>query len=181
MFNKLKKEEKWILLSIPILFIVGSLFHFLYDFSNQNPIIALISPVNESIWEHNKMVVLPPILFWILFYSITGKSFSINKNKWFTAAFISVITMLITIPMLYYFYTQAFGVELLLVDILILLVANILGQLMGLHFYKHSKGIAWYIALLLLCFIIFLFSIFTYYPPHIPLFIDTQTGLYGIQ
>ena len=169
------------MLSIPILFIVGSLFHFLYDFSNQNPIIALISPVNESIWEHNKMVVLPPILFWILFYSIKGKSFSINKNRWFTAAFIAIITMLITIPLLYYFYTQAFGVELLWVDILILLVAIILGQLMGLHFYKHSKGITWYIPLLLLCSIIFLFAIFTYYPPHIPLFMDPQTGVYGIQ
>ncbi len=180
MFNKLKKEEKWMLLAIPIIFILGSLFHFLYEFSNQNPIVSLIAAVNESVWEHNKMVVLPPILFWITFYFIKGKQFGIDKNKWFTSALIAVLTMIIIIPIFYYFYTGAFGIEALWIDILILLIANILGQLVALHFYKHAKGINWFISLSLLLFIIFIFAIFTYYTPHIPLFIDTITGTYGI-
>ncbi len=181
MFNKLKAEEERILLSIPILFILGTLFHFLYDLTGQIPFIALISAVNESIWEHGKMVVLPPILFWVLFYLSEGEKYAIEKNKWFTAALGSVITMIITIPMLYYFYTQAFGVELLWVDISILLLANIFGQLIGLHLYRYAKGIKWYVSVMLLCLIILVFAIFTYNPPHLPIFMDSETGLFGIK
>ncbi len=180
MANKLKQKE-WILLSVPILFILGTLFHFLYDLSGQNPIVGFFCPVNESVWEHNKMVVLPPILVWAVFYFLEGEKYFIDKDKWFTATLGSVVTMLITIPTAFYFYTEAFGVELLWVDILLLPFANILGQLMGLHIYRYGKGVKWYIPALLLCFIVLLYGYFTFYPPHFPIFMDGPTGTYGIQ
>ncbi len=180
MNRKLRTEERWILLSIPLLFIVGSLFHFLYDMSGHNSVVGLFSAVNESVWEHTKMVVLPPVLFWVIFYLCKGKQLSIDKNKWFTAAFAAVLTMIITIPTIFYFYTEAFGVEVLWVDILILLISNIIGQIIGLHIYRYSKGIKWYVAIKFICLIIILYGIFTFYPPHIPIFKDGPTGTYGI-
>lgn len=180
MFKRLKMEEKWLILAIPILFILGTLDHFLYDLSNKNIIVGLISPVNESIWEHGKLVLLPTILFWVIFYVIKGNEYSINKNKWFTSALISLITMIITIPMLYYFYTGAFGIELMWIDISILLLANIVGQFIGLHFYRYSKGINTWAALLLISLVMLIFVIFTFYQPHVPIFKDSETGLYGI-
>ena len=126
------------------------------------------------------MVVFPPILFWTIFYLWRGEAYGIDKNKWFTAALGSVVTMLVTIPLLYYFYTQAFGVELLWVDILILLLANMFGQWIGLHLYRHDEGIKWYVAVAILCLLVVLFGVFTYDPPHLPIFMDAETGLYGI-
>lgn len=180
MGRKLKREEKWILLSIPILFVLGSLFHFLYDLTGQNPIVALIAPVNESVWEHNKMVVLPPILLWAGYYFCLGKKYGVDKDKWFAAALGAVVVMLITIPLVFYFYTEAFGVELLWVDILILLLANVLGQIMGLHVYRYGYGVRWQDAVAVLCLIVLVFEVFTYYPPKLPIFRDGMTGLYGV-
>ena len=41
----------------------GSLLHFLYEYSGQNPLAACISPVNESTWEHLKLLFFPYLVF----------------------------------------------------------------------------------------------------------------------
>lgn len=179
-YKKLTSPEKLILIGIPILFLVGSFMHFLYDFTSNNVIFGAIAPVNESVWEHLKMVLLPVILWWTIYYFSAGNINNIDKNKWFSGALAALFTALITIPLLFYFYTSAFGVELLLVDILLLFLALLFGQLAGLHFYKYYEGISSRISIGIFILLIFLFILFTFYPPHLPLFRDGMTGLYGI-
>ncbi|MCJ7687852.1 MAG: DUF6512 family protein [Clostridiaceae bacterium] len=179
-YKTLSSPEKWILTGIPILFFIGSFMHFLYDFTGANVIIGTIAPMNESVWEHLKMVLLPVILWWTIYYLAVGKINNIDKNKWFTGALVSLLTALITIPLLFYFYTSAFGVELLVVDILLLFLALLFGQLAGLHFYKYYVGINSIISISIFVLLIFLFILFTFYPPHLPLFRDSNTLKYGI-
>ena len=38
---------------------LGTLNHFLYFLSGQSPIVALFCPVNESVWEHLKLLYFP--------------------------------------------------------------------------------------------------------------------------
>lgn len=178
--KRLLPEEKWIILGIPILFIVGSFMHFLYELSGENIVVALFSPVNESVWEHFKMVVLPITLWWSLYYIVKGKKYKIDKNKWFTSALISLLVALILIPFMYYFYTGAFGVESVAVDIIILFLSIAFGQLLALHYYTYGDGISYIIPILIMIFIICIFMYFTFNPPHLPLFMDSQTGQYGI-
>lgn len=172
-YKALSAPEKYIIKGIPWLFILGTIMHFIYDILGKNIIVALFAPVNESVWEHSKMVLIPIILWWTIYYIINGKSYNINKNIWFTSALISLITSLFTIPLLYYFYTGALGMHLLWVDISILFVALAFGQLLALHFYKHSKGINFIIVWIVFIFIILLFIIFTLYPPSLPIFIPS--------
>ncbi len=176
-----KTAQSFMIKSVLLLFIAGSLFHFLYDISGQNSLVGLFTPVNESVWEHMKMVLLPTILLWSLYYLINGKKQHIDKNRWFTGALVALLVSLLTIPMLYYFYTQAFGVELLWVDIGILFVANLLGQLLGVHVYRYAKGLPWGISVGILVTIVLLFMVFTVSPPHLPIFMDESTGLYGME
>lgn len=178
--KSLSQPEKWILIGIPILFIIGSIFHFLYEILGESPIVALFAPVNESVWEHCKLVLWPMILWWLLYYCCRGKKYQIDKNKWFASALISLLVSLITMPALYYFYTGAFGVELLWVDILILLCVIAFGQLLGLHTYRYGKGIPAGLVLILLAAIVLIFMWFTFFPPHLPLFQDGVTKSYGI-
>jgi len=179
-YKHLPPEEKWIIKGIPLLFIIGSIMHFVFELSGNNNIVAMFSPVNESVWEHLKMVLLPVILWWSLYYMVKGTEYNIDKNKWFTGALVALITALLTIPLLYYFYTEAFGVELLWVDILILFLAVLFGQLLGLHVYRYGKGINSTIVILLFIIIIIIFMIFTFYPPELPIFQDSSSGQYGI-
>lgn len=175
--NGAKKYTYW---GIPILFLAGSLFHFLYDLTGQLAIIGAISPVNESVWEHCKMVVLPIILWWSVYYAVKGKENGVDKDKWFTAALISLLCATITIPLIFYLYTSALGIESLVVDILILLAAVTFGQLIGFHVYTYGKGINAKIAFFLMIVILAVFIVFTFATPHLPIFMDGQAGGYGI-
>lgn len=176
----LTAPEKWIVLGIPTLFAVGSVMHFIYDISGRNPVSGLIAPANESVWEHAKMVVWPVILWWVLYDWFWGRKVGTDKNRWYGGALLALSVALIVMPMLYYFYTEAFGTEFLWVDILILLLSLLSGQMAGLHAYRHGRGIPHRIVLLLFTAIILLFMLFTLFPPHIPWFQDGVSGRYGL-
>ncbi len=173
------RPKNWILLGIPVLFGIGSGLHSLYHILGENLIIGLFAPVNESIWEHSKMVIWPVILWWLLYYRFHGREYDIDKDRWYTGALGALLTTLIAMPALYYFYTAAFGVELLWVDILILLAALALGQFLGLHICRYGNGLPPALIILIFAAIILVFLLFTFYPPHIPLFQDAVTGEYG--
>lgn len=164
------KEQKWILFIIPFLFIIGSLFHFAYDFTGKNIIVGFFTPISESIWEHMKLTLTPILLWWIFYYVFKNKKYNIDKNKWFNATLFAVITGLLSVPILFYCYTGAFGIESLIIDILILLFSIFIGQSIGYHFYKYSKGINYLIPLVLCFIIVIIFIIFTMSPPNFPIF-----------
>lgn len=162
------KPETYTLLGILVLFAVGSLFHFLYSLTGECFIIGLFVPINESIFEHTKMVVLPVFIWWFIFYLFRKKDLFVNA--WFTSALIAMISAIIAIPMLFYFYSQAFGIESLIIDIWILLASLAIGQILGLHYYRHGKGIEYHFAIFLMIVIIILFAFFTINPPAFPIF-----------
>ncbi len=178
-FKTLTSPEIWIIAGIPILFLIGSFLHFLYNFSGDNILIGIIAPVNESVWEHLKLVLWPIILWWTIYYFAVGEINNIDINKWFTGALVSLLTALITIPLLFYFYTEAFGVESLVIDIMLLFIALLFGQLLGLHFYIYSSGINFVFSIIIFALSISIFTLFTFYPPHLPIFKDSTTGKYG--
>lgn len=162
------KLETYTLIGILVLFVVGSLFHFLYSLTGECFIVGLFVPINESIFEHTKMVVLPIFIWWFIFYLFRKKDLFVNA--WFTSALIAMISAIIAIPMLFYFYSQAFGIESLVIDILILLISLAIGQILGLHYYRHGKGIEYHFAIFLMIVIIILFAFFTINPPAFPIF-----------
>ena len=45
--------------------IVGTLWHFIYRWTGNNRLVALVCPVNESPWEHLKLLWFP-FLLWCL-------------------------------------------------------------------------------------------------------------------
>lgn len=160
------------LFAVPFIFILGSLLHFAYDFSNQNFFAGLIAPINESIYEHTKLAFSPTILWYILYFVFAKGIKKPIKNTWFTACLLSAITSILSIPLLFYFYTQAFGIELLWVDIFILLLAVFLGQLVAYHSYKYSFSIKKTCIFIIFILIVIFYVIFTIYPPALPIFTE---------
>ena len=57
--------------------IIGTLLHFTYGWSGENPFVALYSPVNESVWEHLKLLFFPVLLYTffeiIVLYKTSGQ------------------------------------------------------------------------------------------------------------
>ena len=88
---------------------------------------------------------------------------------------------MIGIFFLYYFYVGAFGRESVIIDISILLVALFVGQMLSFHIYKNFEGIDVHFVILIVAMIFCVLVICTFNPPHIPLFKEKKTGVYGIK
>jgi hypothetical protein len=174
--------QTWIILGIPVLFIIGSLMHFAYDWSGESTIVGIFTPVNESIWEHLKMTFWPMLIWWFIGYFILNKRITISVHQWFVSCSVAEIVCLLVIVSFYYTYTGAFGIESLILDIFSLFLGIALGQLIALHIYKYGKNSNYFFqyAIAILVLMALAFTIFTFYPPQIPLFMDSTTGEYGI-
>lgn len=174
--------KKNILISIPILFIIGSIGHFIFEFSGRNPFVGLFTPVNESVWEHLKLAIFPILFYWLFIYLYHKNKSEFNKSNAIIAMAISVIFAPLTIVAFYYTYTGAFGISLIILDIFSLFLGITIAQLSALHFYTYSRcrNICVCIALISIVLILTVTIIFTFFPPHIPLFLDGVTKSYGI-
>lgn len=172
----MKYDKKGIL----ILFVVGTLFHYIYDITGNLKLIGAIVPVNESVWEHSKLILIPMIIWWVLRYYFKFYNFKVDKDKWFTGAIFAVISAIITMISFYYTYSGALGFESLPLDIFDLFLSIIVGQNLGLHIYKYGKGINFYTSLIILIFLVFIFALFTFYPPKLPIFYDNLNEIFGI-
>ena len=158
--------------------IIGSIFHFVFEWANQWLPLGVITPVNESVWEHLKLVFWPLVFFSIIEYF----SLKSEVNNFVLSKLIAIIIAEITILVTFYSYTAILRTELLLVDILSFTIGVILGYLVSYKLLKFRKTPKWttilsFIAIILIGII---FVVFTYFPPEIPLFQDPETGLYGI-
>jgi len=185
----MNKPEKWILTGIPALFLLGGLWHFIYDFLPFT-IIAAFAPVNDSVWEHMKMGLFPVVVWWLAYYFARGKKLGINKRPWFTAALAAVVVTVVAMPLLFYFYRGAFGIPMgtpyqsagtfaLIFDMANLLISNLFAQLLGLHLYRRSRGICPNIALSIIATILLIFAILTFIQPNFPLWFDHLNDHFG--
>lgn len=57
-----KKIKNYQIFSILFVFLLGTLLHFTYELSGNNLFIATFSAVNESVWEHLKLIFFPSLL-----------------------------------------------------------------------------------------------------------------------
>jgi succinate dehydrogenase hydrophobic anchor subunit len=176
------KMKKSLLISIPILFLVSGLLHFVYEFTGRLAVIGAFAPVNESPWEHLKLVFYPVLIWWLIFYFRGRKKEGWAKEKWLLAAATAVFAAPLTILIFFYFYTGAFGTEILALDISSTLLAIAVGQGLAYHLYKYAKPskLVSFFSLAVIIILIAMFVIFTFQTPHVPLFRDRNTGSYGI-
>ena len=172
-------SKKRFILGALCIFLLGSAFHYLYDLLGGSILAAPFFAVNESIWEHMKLLSTAAFVWMAADFFLSEKYL---RPRFCAARAVALPAALLSIPLLYYFIKGAFGIENVVVDISLFLVASILYQYIALRlegrsawFLKHNKA-----SILTLCFIFLLFAIFTFLPPHLPLFADPPTGTYGL-
>ena len=164
------------IISVIIISVIGTLSHFLYDISNHNKVIGLFAAVNESTWEHIK-IALTPTLLWGL---VDGFIYGSNPNYFF-AKFVSLISIIILMPALYYSHKAIIKKELFFIDIISFYIVIIFSQYL---FYLLIRINALpYIIQYLSCVGIFLlfggYMIHTLMPAKSFLFKDPITNKYG--
>ena len=76
-----EKIRNYQIFSIIFTFILGSFLHFTYAFLGNNPVVAIFSSINESVWEHLKLLFFPMLLSIIIGYFYIGKNNSKFKRS----------------------------------------------------------------------------------------------------
>lgn len=154
---------------------LGTILHFLFEWTGAFAV-APISAVNESTWEHMKILFFPMLIFACVQYYFFRAEFA---GFWWIKL-IGTAVGVISIPVLFYTYNGAFGKT---------------PDWLNIAFFFLSAGIAYFVEYLLfrkdfslpygwfafvcLALIATLFAVWSFYPPHLPLFQDPITGLYG--
>ncbi len=164
----------WILVGIPVISVAGSVMHFVYDWSGGLRIVGLIAPVNESVWEHLKLIFWPSLLWWIFGYPGIKKKDTISGSQWFCSGAAGLFAGMLFIVSFFYTYTGALGIHSLFLDILSFVLGVAAEQLIALHFYRYAKTNKTALIFAGFFFLFFgaVFILFTLSPPDLPIFVD---------
>ncbi len=158
--------------------LVGTLLHFLYDWTGGNPVAALFSGVNESTWEHIKLLFFPLLLLAVTEYTCIGK----ERRDFWCIKLRGILLGLLLIPTLFYTLQGCFGKTPDWINIAIFFVSAAISLWYETHAFQKSdapcKSAIWCFALL--CLIAVAFWVFTFFPPSLPLFRDPVDGSFGI-
>ncbi len=157
---------------------LGTLFHFLYEWTNESVIFAPFTAVNESIFEHMKLLYFP-----YLFWSIIENKILNNEYKNYWCAKAKSITLgLLLIPTLYYTYTGALGVYADWFNILIFFISGAVTFIFDTKFLQKNNNCRFPKKVYLIYFLTLgaVLIVFTFLPFEIPLFLDKQSKNYGI-
>ena len=165
----MKKELKRYIICYIIFSIIGTLMHFAYDVLGSNVILNSIVPVNESVWEHMKLIFYPALFFFVYNYDYKRKN---NMSTYYSSFIISVTFSIITCILSYYIYSKFIG-NTLIIDIISYYVCMgivfLIMYLMNYIFDEINEDIEILCEIIILTYI-FIFIIYTYFPPNLIIF-----------
>ncbi len=158
---------------------VGTLLQFLYRWTGENTLVAAFAGVNESTWEHMKLLFVPYFVFTMLEFPVFAEPF----RNFFAAKATAGLAGILLIPVLYYSANGMFGKTPDWFNISVFFVSAAAAYLLSYRLLTTLalRGAApQLVGFLLLWGLMFLFILFTYRTPRLPLFLDPVTQTYGV-
>ena len=172
------KLKKFIWINTISIFILSFLTHFLYEWF-PNSLFALFFPVNESVWEHMKMLYSTIMIYGIIEYFIY-KKLHYSVNNFLFSLFLKGLLSIPIYLMIYLPLDKIFGHK-MIIAITVLFIAILLSVIIS-YFIKEKENRPFLnlfsIFLIIMGFIIF--GYLTYHPLKNNLFYDDHHHKYGI-
>ena len=166
------------IISVIIIYLLAFGSHFTYELL-PSFITSIMFPVNESIWEHMKLLVTPVIIFSVLEYFIY-KYKRINYNNFILSYLVSTILGIILYLLIYLPVDSLFGHNFIfaisLLFVIYVFIEYISYYIMNMNTIRFGR----YIGIVGFICIYFTFYYFTYYTPDNKIFYDTANNGYGI-
>ena len=169
--------DLWQLTGFAVTSLGGTILHFLYDWLGDAVWIAPFSGVNESTWEHMKLLFFP----WLACAAVQGIFFRDRDDFW-CVKLKGILLGLALIPIIFYTYNGVIGKSPDWINIAIFFISAAIAYAYearqfnsGTTKCKSSKA-----AIIVLGVIALLFAVFTFFTPQIGIFRDPLTGTYGI-
>ena len=171
-----KKLRNYIIFSLVFEFILGTLLHFTYNLSGNSLFVASFSAINESTWEHLKLVFFPMLITTIIGLIYLGKT----RPNILCARTFGMVTSMFFMVTFFYTYSGVVGNNYAIIDIISFFVSVSLGEyvsykILTSYFKCKDKASITVLIVLLVSFILF-----TYITPELGIFKDPVTGEYGM-
>ena len=146
--------------------LAGFVLHFLYQWQ-PNAATALFSPVNESLWEHIKLV----------FWPFLGAALVLNQGRpGGIRPWLLVLPGLCALLLaLGWVYNVTLGGESIWVNITLYILVMTLGFWLATRFSGPFKGLKWMLPIAAVIALALMIGWFTLYPPELLLFRDLAT------
>lgn len=167
----------WQLVGFGITSLGGTVLHFLYEWLGKAPWIAPFSGVNESTWEHMKL------LFWpMLIYAVIESFFFRERENFWCVKLRGILLGLVLIPVIFYTFNGVIGKSPDWINIAIFFISAAIAYIYETHLFKKERLSCKSpkLAFALLSVIALFFVVFTFYIPQIAIFKDPITNTYGI-
>lgn len=168
----MKQLKYYFILGTIFVIIVGTVAHFVYQWSGNNPIVGLFTPVNESTWEHMKLIFFPMLLI----------TFAMNRKlkhdfPCITSSLIfGILLGTFLIPIIFYTYSGVLGYNLFVLDIATFIISVVVAFYVAYKLTLSCKVENCETTLTILLIIMAVcFVIFTYSPPYLGLFAISHT------
>ena len=167
----------WQLWGFAIVSLGGTVLHFLYDWLGGAIWIAPFSGVNESTWEHMKLLFWPTFIF-----AIIQSFFFKDRADFWCVKLRGILLGQALIPIIFYTYNGVIGISPDWVNITIFFVSAAVAYLYENRAFKKNQVECRYptVAISALCILALFFIIFTFRTPELEIFRDPITGTYGI-
>lgn len=172
------KIKNWFIIVVLVCLVLGTLLHFTYEWSGEDKIVAIYSAVNESTWEHLKLVFYPMTIMAIIGTFVIKK----QKNNYWAGQAIGILTAMTFITVFFYTYTGIIGKNFAILDIASFIVAILLGEYVTYKIITSEKKYDMEKISIVLIIALFLsFLVYTYNPPKIQYFKDPINASYGVK
>ena len=158
----------WCAGGVVVTAILGTILHFLYEWTGESAVAKPFSATDESTWQHMKIMYFPMVIYgavqWF-FFKREYPGFALVK-------LVGIVVGLSLIPILFYTYNGAFGRSPDWLNITIFMLSAIGGYATEYALFKRGKPCSKWcnLAYLGIVFIGVLMIVFTYIPPDLPLF-----------
>ena len=162
-------SKKQNLISFFFISVIGTLLHFTYEWSKDNFFVGLFSAVNESTWEHLKLVFFPMLLLTIIQVFFFKNSL---PDNFLCARLKGTIAGMLSIVVIFYTIWGVFGKPFEIVNILLYYVCVIYGLWIENKNYKKDCKLTDVQAAVILLILCAAFFVFTYNAPAINIFRD---------
>lgn len=158
---------------------VGVLLHFVYEWSGGSAVAAVFSAVNESTWEHMKLLFWPLFVFSLVQVGCLGR----NYPNFPAVRAVSMLVGLALVPVLFYTYTGVLGTHVLWADVAVFFLADLGAFAVDFRLLRRgrlSDGWMQLLGLLVWWTLAFAFVWCTFRPLPWALWKDPVTGTFGI-
>ena len=167
----------WQLMGFAVTSLGGTLLHFLYEWLGKAVWVAPFSGVNESTWEHMKL------LFWpMLAFALVQRLFFRDRADFWCVKLRGILLGLGLIPVIFYTCNGVIGQSPDWFNIAIFFISAAIAYIYEYRMFRRELSFcrSKKPSLALLFIIALMFIVFTFSPPELEIFRDPTSDSFGI-